>query len=186
METIKDIIAEMREHSGEIFPPWVIYNEDGGIDVTLLVNRIEAAHKREAEDVIAATVKAAAESASEVYEPHTKSEQVSNAAKMREALVQCELFLGNVSRHGHPTLNPGDKCTACDGADELRGMVARALAEPLLNCEVGTAEEQNLRHGEWCRKHGIDGAMEVACASSDMHCHLCFARWEQMPYEEVK
>ena len=61
METIKDIIAEMREHSGEIFPPWVIYNEDGGIDVTLLVNRIEAAHKREAEDVIAATVKATAQ-----------------------------------------------------------------------------------------------------------------------------
>ena len=144
METIKDIIAEMREHSGEIFPPWVIYNEDGGIDVTLLVNRIEAAHKREAEDVIAATVKAAAESASEVYEPHTKSEQVSNAAKMREALVQCELFLGNVSRHGHPTLNPGDKCTACDGADELRGMVARALSAPPRNYDLYATEAERL------------------------------------------
>jgi hypothetical protein len=59
-----------------------------------------------------------------------------NAAKIREALVQCELFLGNVSRHGHPTLNPGDKCTACDGADELREMVARALSDPLRNCDL--------------------------------------------------
>jgi hypothetical protein len=61
--------------------------------------------------------------------------------------------------------------------------IKSALAEPIRNCDVGTAEEQNIRHGEWCRKHGIDGAMEVNCASSDMHCHLCFARWSQMPYE---
>ena len=51
-----------------------------------------------------------------------------NAAALREALIQCELFLGNVSRHAHPTLNPGDKCTACVGVDELRGMVVRARA----------------------------------------------------------
>jgi hypothetical protein len=56
-----------------------------------------------------------------------------------------------------------------------------ALAEPLKNCEVGTAEEQNLRHSKWCRKHGIDGAMEVNCASSDMHCHLCFAAGRSCP-----
>ena len=60
---------------------------------------------------------------------------VGNAAAMREALVQCELFLGNVSRHGHQTLNPGDKCTACNGVDELRGMVVRALSAPPRNCD---------------------------------------------------
>jgi hypothetical protein len=69
---------------------------------------------------------------------------------------------------------------------EMHEICTAALSEPLRNCDVGTAEEQNIRHGEWCRKHGIDGAMEVNCASSDMHCHLCFARWSQMPYEEVK
>lgn len=58
-----------------------------------------------------------------------------NIAAMREALVQCELFLGNVSRHAHPTLNPGDKCTACVGVDELRGMVVRALTKPARNCD---------------------------------------------------
>lgn len=59
-----------------------------------------------------------------------------NIAAMREALVQCELFLSNVFRHGHPTLNPGDKCTACAGVDELRGMVVRALSSPTSNCDA--------------------------------------------------
>lgn len=86
METIKDIVAELREHSGELFPPWLIYNEDGGLDVSILADRIEAVHKREQEDAIAATVVAAAKSASEVYEPHIQSVPVGNAAKMREAL----------------------------------------------------------------------------------------------------
>jgi hypothetical protein len=45
METIEDIIAELREHSGETLPPWVIFNEDGGLDVTLFADRIEAAVK---------------------------------------------------------------------------------------------------------------------------------------------
>jgi hypothetical protein len=49
METIEDIVAELREHSGELFPPWVIYNEDGGLDVSILADRIEVAHKREQE-----------------------------------------------------------------------------------------------------------------------------------------
>lgn len=63
---------------------------------------------------------------------------VLNVAAMREALVQCELFLGSVSRHGHPVLNPGDKCTACAGVDELRGMVIRALSMSVRNCTERT------------------------------------------------
>lgn len=61
--------------------------------------------------------------------------KVGDASKLREALVQCELFLGYVSRHGHPTLNPGDKCTACSDADKLREMVVRALSAPPRNCD---------------------------------------------------
>ena len=59
-----------------------------------------------------------------------------------------------------------------------------ALGEPLRNCDVGSPEEQNLRHGEWCRKYGIDGSMDVPCGSPDWCCHLCFARWAQMPYKK--
>lgn len=46
METIGDIVRELREHSGEIFPPWIIYNEDGGMDTSLLADRIEKATRR--------------------------------------------------------------------------------------------------------------------------------------------
>lgn len=44
METIKDILAEMREHSNEMTPPQIIFNEDGGIDMTILADRIEKAY----------------------------------------------------------------------------------------------------------------------------------------------
>lgn len=113
-----------------------------------------------------------------------------NIATMREALVQCELFLNNVSRHGHPTLNPGDKCVACAGVDELRGMVVRALSTPARNCDVGTPEEQQNRFRDFCRHHEREGECGIgrsvaACPAfhgwSNPDCSLW---WAQMPYEE--
>lgn len=98
-----------------------------------------------------------------------------NQMKMREALVQCELFLGNVSRHGHPTLNPGDKCTACDGVDKLRGMVVQALSKPPRQCDVGTPEEQGERclaqFEQWRRKS--DGKKLITAIMA----------WAQTPYK---
>lgn len=79
--------------------------------------------------------------ASDNAQETAKIERPVNNAAMREALVQCELFLGNVSRHAHPTLNPGDKCTACAGVDELRGMVAAAIAAPARNCDWFAKED---------------------------------------------
>lgn len=105
--------------------------------------------------------------------------QHGNAAAMREALLQCELFLGNVSRHGHPTLNPGDKCTACDGVDELRGLVVRALAAPPRNCDVGTPEEQSERFAKYCdRFHRCNGC---TCCGKVKY-NRCEYFWAQMPY----
>lgn len=61
--------------------------------------------------------------------------------------------------------------------------VVEALAEPRLNCEVGTAEDQIERWRKFCHKfkkcdecpHMRDG---------ELLSHGCFARWSQMPYEE--
>lgn len=113
-----------------------------------------------------------------------------NCAAMREALIQCELFLGNVSRHAHPTLNPGDKCTACVGVDELRGMVVRALADAPRNCDVGTPEEQHARFVSYCdgcdcpmgcdHRKNFAGILRPECSSI----LKCFARWAQLPYEK--
>lgn len=62
--------------------------------------------------------------------------------------------------------------------------LAESLKKSLRNCDVGTEQEQDSRHSKWCRKYGIDGDMEVACAQQDMSCTLCSLRWAQMPYEE--
>ena len=142
-ETIADIVAEMRKVKG--FPvPYAPSGHNGvwATDLIDFADRIEAAwrhEKAEAEAdalVVGGIVGATAE----------KSSVGGNAAAMREALVQCELYLGNVSRHGHPTLCLGDQCTACNGVDELRGMVVRALSAPARQCDVGTAEEQERRY----------------------------------------
>lgn len=70
---------------------------------------------------------------------------------------------------------------------QLFDVADNALAEPLKNCEVGTPEEQDARHSQWCCHYGIDGTMDVPCAHQDMSCSLCVLRWSQKPYEsEVK
>lgn len=60
----------------------------------------------------------------------------------------------------------------------LKG-VKDALDEPVLNCEVGTADEQEERHDEYCVS-----AMPTCRGVSTRDCIRCFARWSQMPYEE--
>lgn len=133
----------------------------------------------------------------------SEKQEIGNGAKMREALVQVELFLSRVERHGHPTLNPGDRCDACEGTEELRALVCAALAEPRRNCDVGTAEEQTKRFESFCQSNmqyycDMFGTHEGAggwdckedCPIGKMvdkndyvgdHCQLL---WAQMPYEE--
>lgn len=111
---------------------------------------------------------------------------------MREALAQCELFLGNVSRHAHPTLNPGDKCIACGGADELRGMVVAAIATPTRNCDVGTAQEQYDRWKDFCTSNwsaanaaaGLDPCEDCPFVDCDANGNSfgCQFAWGQMPF----
>ena len=60
-----------------------------------------------------------------------------------------------------------------NGVKEAQDMAKAALSTPLRNCDVGDAEDQLERYGEWCEKH--------RCTST-LH-RLCFARWSQMPYD---
>ena len=114
-----------------------------------------------------------------------KSSAVGNAAAMREALIQCELFLGNVERHGHPTLNPGDKCIACDGVEELRNKVNSALSAPPRNCDVGTAEEQAERMRQFCAKQKRNGIINCGyCPIKHQYQRDCTLAWAQVPCAE--
>jgi hypothetical protein len=60
-----------------------------------------------------------------------------------------------------------------------------ALAEPLRNCDVGTAEEQYQRWDKYCNSFGTQ------CDKCDLNCNVhfdltakCFAHWAQMPYKK--
>lgn len=56
-----------------------------------------------------------------------------------------------------------------------------ALAEPLKNCEVGTAKAQNDRHFRFC-----SNAVAECRGGSNYDCITCFSRWAQRPYRKEK
>ena len=109
-----------------------------------------------------------------------------NQMKMREALVQCELFLGNVSRHGHPTLCIGDQCTACNGVDELRGMVVRALSAPARNCDLYATAEEALKaqQAAFEESNFENGECKLGCPGCDDFPIKCEVRWLFAPAEK--
>jgi hypothetical protein len=75
----------------------------------------------------------------------------------------------------------------CDGKDiggldrlvSIYNIAKHALAEPLRNCDVGSAVEQTERHDKYCERFISEG-----CGASTNDCIACFARWTQMPYEK--
>lgn len=70
---------------------------------------------------------------------------------------------------------------------EIRDIAKAALAEPIKNCEVGTAEEQEKRFHDFCRaRHLLRMEESRYCAykcplEGDTCCEL---QWAQMPYVE--
>ena len=70
---------------------------------------------------------------------------------------------------------------------EINAIINNALAAPVRNCDVGTAEEQNRRFETFCNNH-FSNPLECGC--EDCPCHTtsndirCVLAWAQMPYEE--
>lgn len=65
--------------------------------------------------------------------------------------------------------------------------IARAaLAEPLRNCDVGTAEEQHKRFHEFCWSYrSMDMCGNSYCNTCPLQGNKsCNLAWAQMPYEE--
>ena len=61
---------------------------------------------------------------------------------------------------------------------QLFDVADKALAEPLRNCEVGTAEEQGQRLSDYC----AGGCKK--CKFKNMSVDECVMCWAQMPYEK--
>ena len=103
------------------------------------------------------------------------------SSKLREALNQLLGLIDNEILVFSNGLDPSEVSNAqyqIDKADE-------ALAEPVRNCDVGTAEEQLDRYGLFCQN-------KCPVCENRHSCHICGERyrmkcmvaWSQMPYEE--
>lgn len=96
-------------------------------------------------------------------------EPIGNSAKMREALMSIR---GIVSSYGHKFIRT-----------HILRLCNSALAEPLRNCDVGTAEEQAERFMHFCIHVNKSVCMNCPLIGNTSLCQL---QWAQMPYEEVK
>jgi phage shock protein A len=174
METINDILREMR--IGDIR---ATANTSSAIErkafeyindfLNGYADRIEAATKALEADRDNWREQAFAEASRANAATCKESLHVGNAAKMREALekvVEIAKREWNAFRETSAMYEMHEICTA-------------ALAEPLRNCDVGTAEEQYSRFYECCKYQ------KMPCLLSyDYRCEECYSKWAQMPYKK--
>ena len=67
---------------------------------------------------------------------------------------------------------------------EIRDIAKAALAEPVRNCEVGTAMEQGELFSAYCRAHKHPESECLPCPLFGQTGGYCELAWAQMPYEE--
>ena len=108
-ETIADIVAEMREHNKETTPPYVCFTEEGGIDLSQIIDRIEAVTKCNQPETV------------------TNCNGLGNAAKMREALEKMTDFINTWKDHLCGTIG--------EEAQEHINRSEAALSAPARNCD---------------------------------------------------
>lgn len=137
--------------------------EDGYF--TKLLDRLEAAHKREVE-----TSRATSE----------KSSAVGNAAKIREALERLrEWALMDLNENAFIADSSGNYMKFIKGTIEI---VNAALSSPPRNCDVGMSFEQVKRFEEYCKAHKCK-----TCPMGYSSMQACVIHWSQISYKsEVK
>ena len=111
--------------------------------------------------------------------------------KLREALIKARSEICHFDRfrcqslsyeNGNIQANCADVLCSWRGLCEAKTAINAALAEPVRNCEVGTADDWLARFRAVCER----------CSGSDCDHRLfkdeevcdCFSRWLQMPYVE--
>lgn len=170
-ETSVDIIAEIRDLAAN--RDWHNHtNQSNRERVSDIADRLEAAHRRE---------KATTENSS----------AVGDAVKLREALIQARAAICKKAKYQCQSLswensniqaNCGDILCSWRGLCEAKTSINAALAAPPRNCDIGTAEEQEERYRNFCRRY--QKCAECPCASCRGQLNSnCEFVWAQMPYE---
>lgn len=104
------------------------------------------------------------------------------SSKQREALNQLLGLIDNGILVFNKSLEPSEISQAQYHIDKA----GEAYEEPLKNCEVGTVDEQYARWNKHCQSMG-ERCSECSLGKNyfDLTA-VCYAKWSQMPYEEVK
>lgn len=95
--------------------------------------------------------------------------------KLRDALRKARVFIDC------SPLKKVEDDFGCIDRDEICAEIDAILAEPIKNCEVGTAEEQEDRFRRYCNSRG------TFCGDCPLYNNRrgeCRFAWAQMPYEE--
>lgn len=91
---------------------------------------------------------------------------------IRDALLKADVLIAIASF---------DEGVEIDEVKKIKSEIKSALKKNLRNCEVGTPEEQYNRFIYCCTNR------KFPCIKSyTKGCIQCYAKWSQMPYEEVK
>lgn len=102
--------------------------------------------------------------------------------KLRETMIEVLEYIETF--HKYITPGKGKKLTALFAvADTIRNKARAALAEPVRNCDVGTAEEQTERFCLLCNMR-CDGCKCDHRLFKEEDSGPCAIAWAQMPYEE--
>ena len=99
--------------------------------------------------------------------------------KLREALEAARLFVTNCNT---PLTTPLEGCGMSRA--EVMNIIDTALADPVKNCEVGTAMEQGERFAEYCHQHKHPESECLLCPLFGQTGGYCELAWAQLPYEE--
>ena len=212
METINDIVAEMR--IGDLCAEDTSASRPEFINDFLasFADRIEAAWKREVETTTdessavgnAGTVREIAQEmlntsmqavtaeringwatrlADACKQSVTDCNQLGNTAKMREALEK----IASMGEQIDYQLGSSEETVYALKherclAHNISECARSALSAPPRNCDVGTAEEQSERYEKFCYAHRSREKGCGDCPLCDIPC--CEFAWLQMPYEE--
>lgn len=112
-------------------------------------------------------------------------------SKLREALKEAHAMLKRI----HNAYSDSNEDVTIYQLRKTIAAVEPALAEPLRNCDVGTAEEQTERFRKFCfahtHKNGTDFRCHKNCPAKNYiggwGIPYCQLKWAQLPYEsEVK
>ena len=103
-----------------------------------------------------------------------------NRFKMREALEATIRFLDSLEYEEIEPYSPLD-----EDASVLRKKIRAALSEPARQCDVGTAEEQSVRYGEFCQRECLSCDKRISChIRGEAYRMKCMMEWAQAPYAE--